>query len=63
MVQPVPPSDVSVSEPHDSNLRHFLQRQADVELDEVQTKTINEWINISYEYLRDVRSTIDQLSA
>jgi hypothetical protein len=33
-----------------------------VELDEVQTKTINEWINISYEYLRDVRSTIDQLS-
>lgn len=54
MVQLELSSESSVSEPHDTKLRQFLQQQANVELAEVQTKSINEWIKLSYEYLRDV---------
>ena len=56
MVQLQSPNASSASLPQDTNLRQFLQRQANVELDEVHTKTINEWIKLGHEYLRDVSS-------
>ncbi|KAI8575505.1 hypothetical protein K450DRAFT_284302 [Umbelopsis ramanniana AG] len=58
MVQLQLPNASSESLPQDTNLRQFLQRQANVELDEVQTKSISEWIKLGHEYLRDFDEAI-----
>ncbi|KAH8548042.1 hypothetical protein BGW37DRAFT_507990 [Umbelopsis sp. PMI_123] len=58
MVQPQSSNDSSVSLSQDSNLRQFLQRQASIELDEVHTKSISEWIKLAHEYLRDFEEAL-----